>query len=348
MDVAGSHVVVHQLRIKTGMCVANAVGVEACTGADGAIYGIPYGVANCDVDNQIMEASRDGVAQILGINTLIVVRRVIHTADGDTAQMAVGVDEIAFADIAAEGVAESVVHSEVDDKIAEITRYRVTEILGVNALQVIGRVVDSAHRHTAEMAVGVKGGTGADGVANGVANSVVYNDVDNQVVETACSRIAQILCVNALVVVRRIIGPAHGRQSQMSVGIDTFSGTYGSSKGVAKGVVYSEVDDEILETAEGGVAQILGENACGVVRWVVVAAHRNAAQMAVGVDNLSGTDGAVDCVAKGVANGQTDIQHTVASANGKQRLIVHTGTRQSVAILDKGISRTYFGCNVAI
>ena len=34
VDVTRCYIVVHQLRIKSGMCVANAVGVEACTGAD--------------------------------------------------------------------------------------------------------------------------------------------------------------------------------------------------------------------------------------------------------------------------------------------------------------------------
>ena len=61
-----------------------------------------------------------------------------------------------------------------------------------------------------------------------------------------------------------------------------------------------------------------------------------------------GTDGAVDCVAESVANDQIDIQHTVASTNGKQRLTVHAGTCQGIAILDKGITRTYFGCNGAV
>ena len=295
-----------------------------------------------------MIASRYGVAQILSVNTSKVVRWIVAATQRDTAKMSVGVEHSAGTDGVADSVAKGVVHGEVDDKITEIARYSVAEILSVNTCKVVRRVIGATHWHAAQMAVGVEHGAGTDGVADSVANGVGYNDINNKIVETSCSRITQILCVNALIVVRRIIGPAHGCQTQMSVGIYTLASTNGASEGVAEGVVDNQIYDKVLKAAIERVAQILGKNSRLIVWWVVVTAHGGAAQMAVSVDNLSGTDGAVDCVAKGVANGQIDIQHTVASTNGKQRLIVHSGTRQSVAILDKGITRTYFGCNVAI
>ena len=198
------------------------------------------------------------------------------------------------------------------------------------------------------MAVGVDDLSGAKRFADGVAGGVVHCQIYNEVAVAVGEGVDKILRINARGMVWRIIDAAYGDAAHVAVGVDNLSGAKRFADGVADGVVDNQVYNKILIAAIDRVAQILSINAGGIIRRVVVAADRHTAEMSVGINKLSGTDGAVYSVAKGVANGQIDIQHAVASTNGKQRLIVHAGTCHGVAVLDKGITRTYFGCNVAI
>ena len=144
--------------------------------------------------------------------------------------------------MATDGVTQGVVNSNFDDEILETAGNGVTQILAVNARQVVRRIVDSAHRHTAPVSVGVEHGSGAESGAYGVAKGVVNSNFDDEILETSGNGMTQILTVHARQVVRRIVHSAHRHTAEMIVGVEHGSGTEGGAEGVAKGVVHSEVD----------------------------------------------------------------------------------------------------------
>ena len=76
-------------------------------------------------------------------------------------------------------VADGVANREVDDEVLETARNGVAQVLGVNALQPVGCIILTAHRHTSEVSVGVEGDAGTDNRVYGVAESVVDSEFDN-------------------------------------------------------------------------------------------------------------------------------------------------------------------------
>ena len=67
------------------------------------------------------------------------------------------------------------------------TRDGVSQILSVNALQVIWRIINAAHGCQAQMSVGVESNTGAEGFMYSVAQGVTHEKIDIQyAVASAC------------------------------------------------------------------------------------------------------------------------------------------------------------------
>ena len=88
----------------------------------------------------------------------------------------------------------------------------------------------------------------------------------------------------------------------MSIGVDTTSGTDNRMDGIAQGVVNSQVDNQIEETARRSVAQILSVNSMEIIWLVVDAITWYVSPMPVGVETGAGTDNGMYGVAQSVVN----------------------------------------------
>ena len=141
---------------------------------------------------------------------------------------------------------------------------------------------------------------------NSVANGVVHSNFHHIVVKTAVG-IAQILIKNALSIVCTVVyGNSRSR-------------TNCCGNSVAQGVVHRKHDNEVSETAVG-TPQTLCVNARQAVWAIVLAVHRSASHVAVGVESGSGTYHRTYGVAQGVVHRKHQHYNAVAAVHRKVML----------------------------
>ena len=87
------------------------------------------------------------------------------------------------------------------------------------------------------MSVGIEMRSSTDHWMDGVADGIVHRQVDNQIVETTVGG-TKVLCINTLIVVRTVVNATHRRTTQMSVGVETGSGTDDGMNSVTDSVVH--------------------------------------------------------------------------------------------------------------
>ena len=255
---------------------------------------------------------------MLCINALHIVGRIVADAHRTVAEVSVGVETGSGTDDRMDGVADGVVHRQIDNQIVE-TAVGGAKVLRVNALIVIRTVVHATHRRTAQVSVGIITRTGTNDGMNGVTDRIVHRQVNNQIVETAVGG-AKVLRVNALIVIRTVVHATHRRTAQVSVGIITRTGTNDGMNGVTDRIVHRQVNNQIVETAVGG-AKVLRVNALIVVRTVVHAAHGTVAEVSVGVETCSGTDDGMYGVTKGVVDMQIYYQIIIMHCQAIQQIL---------------------------
>ena len=243
-----------------------SVGVEACSSTDDGMYGVTNCIVHRQINDQIMETTIGG-AQVLRVNALHIVWRIVHSAHRTVAEMSVGVETRASTNNWMDGVTESIIHSQIDNQIMETT-VGGAKVLCVNALHIVWRIVHSAHRCVAQMSVGVETRSSTDNGMYCVADSVIYRQIDNQIVEATIGS-AQVLCVNALHIVRRIITATHRTIAQVSIGVKTRSGTDNGMYCVAQGVVDMQVYYQIIIMHCQAIKQILSIDTCIIVFYAI-------------------------------------------------------------------------------
>ena len=226
-----------------------SVSVERISGADGSTYGVAQGVVHCQVNNQIEVTACGGIMEILCVNALLCVWRIVLSANRTVAQMSVGVERSSHTDDGMDGVAQGVVHRQIDNQVEETASCGVTKILSVNTLLCVRLIILSVNRTVAQMTVGVERISGAYCGTYGVAQGVVHCQIDNQIEETTVHRVTKMLNINALPGVLRIVLSAHGKVAEMSVGIERASGADGCTYGVVQSVVHLQFDNQIEKTA---------------------------------------------------------------------------------------------------
>ena len=147
---------VQVLTVGAGIPIGLVVDGEVAARTDGVPYRVADGVADGEVDNEVLETARNGVAQILGVNTGTPVRSVGLTVHRHTAEVIVGVEGYTGTNNRVYGVAKGVVHSNFDnlDAVAVVVAL---EILVVGTLYGVNRVVMGERS------------TGTNGVADSVA-----------------------------------------------------------------------------------------------------------------------------------------------------------------------------------
>ena len=151
------------------------------------------------------------------------------------------------------------------------------------------------------MAVGVEPSSGADGVMKGVAKGVADGKEYHKVTIAAVG-LAQVLGVNARLVVRPVRTTVGRTATQMAVGVEPSSGADGVIQGVAKGVANSYLYHKIKKTAVYGVAKELCVNTRIKVWSIAAATDRSIAPMAVGIYASSSTNHPAESVAKSVGH----------------------------------------------
>ena len=243
-----------------------SVGVKTCSGTDDRMYSIANCVADGQVNNQIVETAVGGT-QMLRVNAMIIVRTVVHATHRGTTQMSVGVETCSGTDYGMYSITEGVVHRQIDNQIV-VTAVGSAQVLRVNALHIVGRIVAAAHGTVAEMSVGVESCSGTDDGMYGVTDGIVDSQIDNQIMETAVGG-AKMLCINALHIGGRVVAATHGRASQMSVGVETCSGTDNGMDGVAKGVVDMQIYYQIIIMHCQAIQQILSIDTCVIIFYTV-------------------------------------------------------------------------------
>ena len=142
------------------------------------------------------------------------------------------------ADSSVNSVAQSVIYCQIDDQVVE-TAVGLSQMLSVNASKII------------RQAVSVESGSSTNGLAYSIAYGIVYSQIDDQIVETAVG-LPMVLGVNALIIISH------------SVCVVTSSCTDGAVYGVSNGVVYSQIDDQVVETAVG-LPMVLSVNALIII-----------------------------------------------------------------------------------
>ena len=206
------------LGVNTGKIVRLSVGVETATGTNFTVYGVAYGVANREYDNQIVETTV-GLAQVLCINARKIIR------------LLVGVETATGANFTVYGVAYGVANSKSYHQIM-IATVGVAQVLCVHS------------RHVERLSVSVERGTRAHVAVHCVAKRVVHSKANNKVMVAAVG-ISQMLGVYAGLII------AH------TVGVETHSGTHIAVDGVAQGVVHGKHYHKIVIAAVG-ISQMLG------------------------------------------------------------------------------------------
>ena len=151
--------------------------------------------------------------------------------------MSVGVEMCSGTDNGIDSVANGVAHRQVDNQIVE-TAVGGAQVLCINTLVVVRAIILATHWRTSQMSVCIKACSGTDNGMDCVADGVVDCEVYYKIMEAAVG-CTQVLCVNALIVVRTVVHTTHGRASHVSVGVVTCSSTDDGMNGVADGVVDS-------------------------------------------------------------------------------------------------------------
>ena len=190
--------------------------------------------------------------------------------------MAVGIEPGPGTNGAVDGVAEGVVYSNTDYQII-VTTVGLTKVLGVFASEVV------------TLSVGVESCPGTDGAVDCVAEGVGNVEVDVKSVVATTYAVPQQLTVKTCQCVT------------LAVGIEPCTSTDGAVDSVTKGVRKGEVDVKSVVAATYAVPQQLTVKTCPCVT------------LTVGVESCPGTDGAVDGVAEGVVNSETDYQIVVTA-----------------------------------
>ena len=236
---------------------------------------------------------------MLRVNALVIVRTIVNSIHRRASQVSVGVVTRSGTNNWMDGVANCVVDSQVDNKVVE-TAVGGTQMLRVNALIIVRTVVLATHGRASQVSVGVETCSGTDNGMNGITNCVADGQVDNKIMETAVGG-TQMLRVNTLVVVRRIVHAANRTVAEVSVGIKTRTGTDDRMYSIANCVADDQVNNQIVETAVGG-AKVLCINALHIIGRIVHAANRTVAEVSVGIKTRTGTNNGMDGVTDGVVH----------------------------------------------
>ena len=96
--------------------------------------------------------------------------------------MPVGVERLSHAHTVAYGVAQGVVHLQIDNQIVAAARGGIHKMLNVKARQIVRRIVLSVHWQIAIVAVGVESGSGTHQVMYGVVQGVDENWMEHHTV----------------------------------------------------------------------------------------------------------------------------------------------------------------------
>ena len=230
--------------------------------------------------------------------------------------MSVGVERGSGTDNRMHRVAQGVVHCKVYHQIME-TAFGRTQVLSVNALHSVWRIVNAAHGTAAEMSVGVERGSSADNGMDSVAQCIVHRKVYHQITITAVGR-TQILSVNTLHSVWRIVNTAHGTAAEMSVSVERGSGTDYGMYGVAQGIRYGDIDG--YQIAVGQLSNSLIINTLQIIQSIVVDIHR------------TGTDSSVDIYVCGIQHVKGYHQIAQTTVGGTISLAVNTCLRIACTI----------------
>ena len=295
-------------------------GVVECVSASvayGVVHMFAQGIFDIQIDMQYAVATL-WRPQILTIPAGVDVGFIVHS---NRLTSAYGVEQ---------GIADSVGHNQVEMQYAVAT-FACTEILTIPAVETIGLVV---HRPCL---------SGTNAVFDGVADGVVHAEEYHQIV-VAVVLLTQVLCINALQVVR------------LSVGVEGTSSTNSAVDSVAYSVVDMQIHNDITIAAiDSGMPvneclrsaerqALVGEGLTCAYRVVasgaegvlnvqmqfddavatsihadtvnqerVVDIGRRRAGNTMGIVHIATADGVVEYVAEGVSHVQTHFDSTVAA-----------------------------------
>ena len=221
--------------------------------------------------------------------------------------MSVGVQFCTCTYYLADGVAQRIFHRKYHNYSAVAIVYR-RIMLRVDTRKDIRAVADGVSA------------AGTNFWPYGVPEGVIYHQENHQVMVAPRCRVAEILCVNPLAVIRRIVVPAYRHITVMSVGVECLSRTDYRINRIPQGVVHRKKYHQIMETSRGSIPKVLCINALIIIRRIVLSVHRKVTLMTIGVEGCSRTDCIINGIAKSIKDMQNQRQRTVTTINGGKRV----------------------------